>query len=316
MAFPGTDSRAARPAARRLAARAFAAALAVGLLLAACAPADSPGDAAAISVTDGAGRSVSLRAPARRVISMMPSVTEWVVAFGAADRLVARTDYDDDPAVAHLPSIGRGLTPSVEWIAARDPDLVVAWPDAPSRSLVSRLDALGIPVYAAPSETIAEALDVAADVGRLLDHAGRAEATIADVRAGLDSVRAAVADRPRPDVLFLIGLDPVTAAGPGTFLDELLNVAGGRNVLEGTGLRWPQLSVEEVLTRAPDIIIVGSTAVDPAGLLGGRPGWRDVPAVRAGRVHAVDPNDINRPGPNLDDSAAELARLIHDGGTP
>ena len=91
-----------------------------------------------------------------------------VIALGAADRLVARTDYDDQPAVAHLPTVGGGLTPGVEWLAAREPDLVFAWPDAPSRSLVARLEALGIPVYTAPSETIGEALDVAADVGALL----------------------------------------------------------------------------------------------------------------------------------------------------
>lgn len=272
---------------------------------------------AAITVRDGAGRAVSMAAPARRVVSMLPSVTEWVIAMGAADRLVARTDYDDHPAVAGLPTVGGGLTPSVEWLAARDPDLVVAWPDAPSRSLVARLTALGVPVYAAPTETIAEAFDVARDLGRLLGVHGAADSVAADVRAGLDAVRAAVAGRPRPDVLFLIGLDPVMAAGPGTFIDELVAIAGGRNALEGTALRWPQLAVEEVVRRDPDVILVGSApGRDPAAALRGRPGWRDVAAVRAGRVHAVDPDQVNRPGPGLDESAALLARLIHGPEAP
>lgn len=313
MAFPGRDIRVRRRARAR--ALGVAAALSLGAGLHACRPAGAPAEGA-ITIQDGAGRTLSLEAPARRVVSMMPSVTEWVIALGAADRLVARTDYDGDPAVAHLPSIGGGLTPGIEWLAARQPDLVFAWPDAPSRSVVARLEALGIPVYTAPSETISEALRVAADVGTLLGLEHAADSVIAAVRSGLDSVRAAVADRPRPGVLFLIGIDPIMAAGPGTFIDELLAAAGGRNVLEGTGLRWPQLSLEEVVTRAPDVIIVGSAGVDdPAAALRGRPGWREVPAVRAARVHTVDPDRVNRPGPRLADTAARLARLIRGAGS-
>jgi iron complex transport system substrate-binding protein len=263
-------------------------------------------------VTDGAGRTVTLDAPARRVVSMMPSVTEWVIAMGATDRLVARTDYDDHPAVADLPSVGGGLTPSVEWLAAREPDLVVAWPDAPSRTLVARLRALGVPVYAAPSETVGEGLDTGRDLGTLLGRDSAAAAVIAEVQAGLDSVAAAVAGRDRPDILFLIGLDPLMAAGPGTFVDQLLERAGGRNALAGMAVLWPQLSLEEVVRRAPEVVIVGSAGrTDPLAALRGRPGWREVPAVHEGRVHAVDPNLVNRPGPRMDEAARTLARLIH-----
>lgn len=276
-------------------------------------------DHAARTVTDGAGRAVTLEAAAGRVVSMMPSVTEWIIAMGGADRLVARTDFDSHPSVDTLPSVGGGLTPSVEWLAARRPDLVVAWPDAPSRSLVARLEAMGVPVYAAPSETIEEGLETARDLGTLLGRDDRAAAAVAEVTAGLDSVTAAVAGRDRPDVLFLIGLDPLMAAGPGTFVDQLLERAGGRNVLADLDILWPQLSVEEVVRRAPALVIVGTAGrADPLAALRARPGWRDVPAVRTGRVHAVDPNLVNRPGPRMDEAAATLARLIHDevGGLP
>ena len=289
--------------------------LAIGGLVACGGPAPSPDDDA-ITLRDPTGRTVTLDAPARRVVSMMPAFTEWVIALGAADRLVARTDYDDHPAIADLPSVGGGLTASVEWLAARRPDLVIAWPDAPSRSLVSRLDALGVPVYTAPSETIEDAFVVVGDLGRLLGLEGPADSATAAVRAGLDSVRAGVRGRARPRTLFLIGLDPVTAAGPATFLDQLLQAAGARNILEGTALRWPQLSLEDIVARAPDVIIVGTTAADPAARLAGRPGWRDVPAVRNGRVHAVDPDRVNRPGPTLHESARLLARLLHGDALP
>jgi len=280
-----------------------------------CAPdADGHEDAAGqrITVTDGAGRTVTLPAPAERVVSMMPSVTEWIIAMGATNRLVARTDYDDHPAVDTLPSVGGGLNPSLEWLAARRPDLVVAWPDAPSRSLVARLRDLGIPVYAAPSETMEEGLRTARDLGTLMGERAAARTAIAEVEAGLDSVSAAVAGLDRPAVLFLIGLDPLMAAGPGTFVDQLLDHAGGRNVLADLDILWPQLSLEEVVARAPEIVIVGSAATaDPLAALADRPGWRELPAIRDGRVRAVDPNLVNRPGPRMDEAASLLARLIH-----
>lgn len=263
------------------------------------------------TVTDGAGRTVALDAPAERVVSLLPSVTEWLVAMGAADRLVARTDYDSHPAVDTLPSVGGGLTPSVEWLAARHPDLVVAWPDAPSRSLIARLVATGIPVYAAPSETIEAGLQTARDLGTLLALDDHAAAAVREVEVGLDSVTDAVAGRDRPRVLFLIGLDPLMAAGPGTFVDQLLGRAGGYNVLEDTDILWPQLSLEEVVRRAPEVVIVGSARDAPLDALADRPGWRDVPAVRHGRVHHVDPNLVNRPGPRMDEAAALLALRIH-----
>ena len=294
--------------------------LALGLLAGAACTGDpdetsrnrDPARTPAITVIDGADRTVTLQAPARRVVSLLPSVTEWILAMGAADRLVARTDYDQQPALQALPSVGGGLTPSAEWLAARRPDLIVAWPDAPSRSLVARLQDMGIPVYAAPSETIQQGLQTALDLGTLLGRRDAAETAVAEVRAGLDSVRAAVAGRSRPDVLFLIGLDPLMAAGPGTFVNQLMTRAGARNVLEDLDILWPQLSLEEVVLRAPDIVLVGSIATpDPRAALRHRPGWRQVPAVRNGRVHGVNPSRVNRPGPGLDEAAALLARLIH-----
>lgn len=292
------------------------------LALPGCGPdeGDSSGDRApdsdaTVSVIDPSGRTVSLERPARRVVSMTPAVTEWIVALGAADRLVARTDYDDDPALDTLPSVGGGLTPSIEWLAARSPDLVIAWPDAPSRSVVSRLEQVGIPVYAAAVESIEDAMTVAADLGTLLGEPARAERAMSEVRRGLDSVRSVVAGRPRPDVVYLIGLDPLMAAGPGTFVDELLTAAGGRNVLHDLEIRWPQLSLEEVIRRAPEIVIIGSVrGAEPAALLASRPGWRQVPAVRTGSVHAVDPDRFNRPGPGLDEAAARLAEMLQGSG--
>lgn len=287
-------------------------ALLAALALPACGGSDPDVAPSAIEVRDAAGRAVRLAAPARRVVSMIPSVTEWVIAIAGTDRLVARTDYDRQPALDTLPSVGGGLTPSIEWLAALEPDLVIAWPDAPSRSVVGRLETAGVPVYTAAAETIAQALAAATDLGRLLGVEAEADRAIAEVRAGLDSIRAAAAGRGTPDVLYLVGLDPLMAAGPGTFVAELLDIAGGRNVLADLHIRWPQIALEDVVARAPDVIIVGAAGGrGPALELRDRPGWRDVPAVQLGRVHAVDPDVVNRWGPRLHEAAARLAELIH-----
>jgi iron complex transport system substrate-binding protein len=288
----------------------MAVALAIGAI-AACGAGGEPGDGV-ILVRDGAGRAVRLEAPARRVVSMIPALTDWAIAMDAGDRLVARTDYDHHPALGGLPSVGGGLDPSVEWLAALGPDLVLAWPDAPSRSLVSRLEHLGIPVYTAPSQTVEQALAAALDLGTLLGAEEEAAAAVARVGAGLARVSATVDGRPRPGVLFLIGLDPLMAAGPGSFVDQLVERAGGRNVLAHLSSPWPHLSLEEVVRIAPDVVILASPGGEGlATSLRSRPGWREVPAVRARRVHAVDPDFVNRPGPELHEAAARLSALIH-----
>jgi iron complex transport system substrate-binding protein len=283
--------------------------------LGACGAPDGGPTQGGIQVTDGTGAAVRLEEPARRVASLMPPATEWVVAMGAADRLVARTDYDRAPALQHLPSVGGGLSPSVEWLAARRPDLVVAWPDGPNRSLVSRLSAMRIPVYAAGAETIEDAFQIAYDLGRLLGREAAADSTVAAVRSGLAGVERRVQGRPAPTVLFLIGMDPLTASGPGTFVDELVRAAGGRNVLADLTLHWPPVSLEEIVRRDPDIILVGTVRGVDLETLRSRPGWRTLSAVRAGRVHSVDPDAVNRWGPQLHESAGLLAALIH-GATP
>jgi iron complex transport system substrate-binding protein len=288
-----------------------AAVLALLVVLGACGAEPDRAGHGGIEVTDGTGQIVRLGEPARRVVSLMPPASEWIVAMGAADRLVARTDYDRAPALQHLPSAGGGLSASVEWLAARRPDLVIAWPDGPTRSLVSRLSAMRIPVYAAGAETIDEALVIADALGRLLGREAAADSAVAVVRSGLAAVERQVQGRPAPSVLFLIGMDPLTASGPGTFVDQLVRAAGGRNVLADLTLHWPPVSLEEVVRRDPDIILVGTVHGVDVRMLRERPGWRTLSAVRSGRVHSVDPDVVNRWGPHLHESAGLLADLIH-----
>jgi iron complex transport system substrate-binding protein len=179
-------------------------------------PTSSPSrpSANAPSVVDDGGRTVSLAAPPRRIVSLIPAVTEMLIALGAGDRLVARTDYDTNPLLDTLPSVGGGLTPDIEWLVRRRPDLVIGWTDGTARTVLGRLRELGIGVYSADIQSLRDADDTVARMGVLLGLEDEAGALIARTRRGLEDVRAAVRDMPRPRVLYVLSVDPPMTAGP------------------------------------------------------------------------------------------------------
>jgi len=289
--------------------------IALCVLVAGCADraAHSPARAA-VQVIDDDGRPVRLESPARRIISLIPARTDLILALDAADRLLARTQFDADPRLAALPTISEALAPSVEWLAQQKPDLVIAWPDRQSRSVVTRLEDLGIAVYTSRVETLAELRESVRDLGALLDLTVRADSMTAVLDSAIAATRSAVAGTLPNRVIYLVGLDPPTAAGQGTFVHELIEIAGGHNVMADVGALWPPVSVEEVLSRQPDVVIVSTTDRTRDHVLSdlrGRPGWRGLDAVQAGRVRVVDANLFNRPGPSLVFAVGALATAIH-----
>lgn len=266
---------------------------------------------ASIELADDAGRVVRLAAPARRVVSLVPSVTETVVALGEAERLIARTDYDHGPAVERLPSLGGGLDPSPEALVALDPDLVVGWSSARDGRLRALLETAGIPFYAAAIEDTADVFRTFDRVGRLLGTEAAAERLAAAVR---DSLGAVAADRPpgpRPTVLFTIPGVPPRTAGPGTFVAQVVEIAGGRSAFPELGERWPEVSLEAIVARQPDILVIPVEPGEaPLAGLARRTGWRELEAVREGRVVGVDADLFTRPGPRLPEAARALQRAL------
>ena len=287
-------------------------AIILALVLLGCADSAPPVKRASISVVDDASRTVQLAAPAKRIASLMPTVTDLLIAMGVQDRLIARTDYDTDPKVQHLPSLGGGLTPSVEWLAAQKPDLVISWPDQGSRSLVNRLASVNVPVYSARSESIDDTYRILSHIGVLLGITPKTDSLTNAIRSGLQNVRASTANKPAVKVLYVVGVDPPMIAASGTFIDELIVVAGGRNLFPELKL-WPQINLEEVLQRDPDVIILADTnEEDAVAFLARLPGWRELRAVKSRRVYRVSPYFFNRSGPTMPQAAAELARFFHD----
>lgn len=269
--------------------------------------AESKGDAA-VAVVDDAGRTVQLSHPARRVVSLIPSATETLLAIGAGPLLVGRTRYDVAPEVQHLPLVGGSVDPSIEAIAALRPDLVVSWESDKRQQFRERLERLGVPIFMLRTQDTSDVYRGLHNLGVLTGHSRGAELTAARLRAELDSVRISVAALPRPRVLYVVFNDPPMTVGPHTFIGQLIDLAGGTSIFADAATNWPNVPMEEIVRRNPDIVIVpvGEFKGQALGRLRVMPGWRTLPAVREGRLVQVPANLLSRPSPNIGKAARVL----------
>ena len=287
------------------------------ILLASCTPGGEGSPDGAISVTDDAGRVVSLPAPARRVYSVIPSLTESVAALDP-DLLIARTRFDRAPELAHLPSMGGAIRPNLEALAALEPDLVISWADPVQSTIADQVEALGIGVYRAEVQTIADVRSHLRRLGALTGLAERAETLVSLLDQGLAEVRAAVRGREPVDVYYSVWHDPPQTTGPGTFIDEVIAHAGGRNVFGDASRRWPRVSLEAIVLRDPDALVIPLHAEgessDVPWLRG--PGWRELRAVRGRRYLLADGDMFNRPGLRVAEAAGRMARFLHGVDVP
>jgi iron complex transport system substrate-binding protein len=317
-----THSAASPALAHRARAGRVACVLASALLAAGCAGRDAARTEASSSVTsttialvDDAHQPLRLQAPARRIVSLIPSATETLMAIGARDRLVGRTDFDTGPAVDSLPSVGGGLDPSLEAIAALKPDLVLGWKSATDHTMHERLAALGIPFYAVRAEDTTDVYRTIRSLGVLTARTPAADSLAHSLRTELAALHASVQGRPAPSVFFLVWNDPPMTAGPDTFISQLLGVAGGANLFGDQAQPWPNVAMEEILRRDPDWLVL------PQGEKGGAnsverlrtaTGWRELRAMKSGHIITLPSDLVNRPGPHM----AEAARRLRDGLHP
>lgn len=277
------------------------------------APRERPDDTAEVVVTDARGRTVRLESVPERVISLLPSVTETIVALGAGERLVARTAYDRDSSLRDLPVVGGGAAPNPETIVSLRPNLVIAWNDVSVERLFHELERLGIAVYAADVQTFQDIRRTITVIGRVLGRGFQADSLLGSIDAGVAEVHRRVEGRERPSVLYLIWPEPPLTAAGGSFVDELIELAGGRNVFKDVPSRWPTVSLEEILRRQPDVVVIADDIDKRGGIqwISQRPGWRELAAVRNHRVVLVPAALFNHPGPFVLDAARELIAAFH-----
>jgi iron complex transport system substrate-binding protein len=310
----GSITSAARGAARALAL--------CGVLLALPAPGGAPG-AAAATVVDAVGRSVTVPREPRRIVSLAPNITEMLYALDLGARVVGVTEYCDwPPEVVTKPRVGGVINPSLEAIVALAPDLVLATADINRPADVERLAGLGVTAYTIDTRSIAEVFSSLEAIGALTGRQARAGEVVAGLRRRQDAVAARVAKLAPVSVFVAIDRAPLISAGAGTFVGEMLTLAGGRNIAGASPIKYPVYSLEQLLAEDPAVIIDSADPTEvPADVL--LKSWRALPgaagltALRTGRLFSVGQGSFFRPGPRIVDSLERLADILHPrGATP
>jgi ABC-type Fe3+-hydroxamate transport system substrate-binding protein len=288
-----------------------AAALCLALLAApvACRPEARP--AATSAWRDDYGDTIVVTEPARRVVSLNPTTTEILFALGAGDRLVGRSRWDKWPdAALAVPDVGDGIRPSIERVMGARPDLVLLYASGDNRDAARALGAAGIRVVALKIDSIAEFERAVRLLGALTGTHKAAQAIVDSVTWTLGLVREATRDLRRPSLFIHVWDNPLMVIGGGSFMSELVDIAGGRNVYADLALPSAQISFEDLVQRDPDAVLAGP---DVAARMKTDPRWSALRAIRSGRLLSYDTVLVARPSVRLGEAAWSLARLLHPG---
>jgi iron complex transport system substrate-binding protein len=273
-------------------------------VLAACAAPPAP--RGPIVLRDDAGRVTPLSRPAARVVSLIPATTELLFALGAGPQVVGRTRWCDYPAeAAAVASVGDGIAPNTEAIAVLRPDLVVAYRSTANAAGVARLRELSIATVELTIDRFADLERVTALLARATGRVAAGDTLIASLRREI--ARATVTRSPTPSILVLTWDQPAITLGGGSFLSELIARAGGRNAFADEARPSFPVSIEAIVARDPDFVLVTEDGVPDWAA---RPEWRAVRAVRERRFLRVTGSEFDRPSPRAPAAIARLARAL------
>lgn len=262
---------------------------------------------------DDAGRKIFVADLPTRVVSLAPSVTEMLFAIGAGEQVVGVTSFCDYPPEAQAkPKVG-GAFPNLEVMLGLKPTLVLAPRDFIRPDMVAKLDQLKITLFILEANTIEDVLRHIQTFGRMLGRSEQADAVAGDLRRRVAEVKTRTADATRLRVFYVLNSDPLMTAGPGSFIHQLIEVAGGTNVAAGAPVPYPRLSMEEVIRQDPQVILF------PVGDDEGIPDqeqqrwlrWTTLSAVKQNRFVRIPSVLLDRPGPRVVDGLERLAHQLH-----
>lgn len=264
-----------------------------------------------VTFTDIYKNTVTIDKEPNRIISVSPTLTEIVCSLGGFKKLVGRTDYCDYPsAVSKVPSIGGLLDPNIEKIVALKPDLVLA-SNLLSKDSYNKLQQLGIKVLiVSDTESFEGTYNTIAEVGKVINASDNADRVIANMKYKVNLVTKMTKNATKPSVYYVVGYGKYgdfTATGD-TFISNMIEMAGGVNSAKD-GSNW-KYSIEQLLQKNPNILIC-SKLYDSKKGIAASVGYKDLTAVKKGKLLEIDDNLISRQGPRLADGLYTLAKLIH-----
>lgn len=257
----------------------------------------APDDGYPVHVVDDGGLDHTFESAPLRIVSLVPSATETLLALGLRERIVGRTDFDAMPELADLPSVGGGLGANLEILISLKVDLVVRFAGESDRATVDRMTELGIPHFAIRPDGIEDVRSIIGRLGRITGANREADSLLADIDGALDVVARRVRGRPLRNVVYLLGGEPPWVAGPDTYISELIVAGGGVNVFADLDQLYAPVSLEELIVRDIDLVLTSEGVVVP-------PELADVQVERL-------PPSVEVPGPGLGAAAKAVARLIH-----
>ena len=263
------------------------------------------------SARDDFGNPLTIGAAPTRIVSLSPATTEILFTIGGGSRLVGRSKYDLWPDSAKLvPSLGDGMRPNVEAVLGARPDLVLLYASQDNRAAADRFRAAGINTLSVRTDRIADFRRVTELLGAIINDTTRAKTVVDSVQGTLDRVSRATTGAPRPKVFWHIWDSPLITIGSGSFMNELVDIAGAKNVYADINGASGQIALEDVARRDPDFILAGP---EGAKQINSDPRWKIVRAARDGRIVVVDTGLVARPSVRLGEAAVSLARALHPG---
>ncbi|MBZ9687170.1 ABC transporter substrate-binding protein [Clostridium estertheticum] len=264
-----------------------------------------------LKVVDSYNRTVTIESEPKRIITIAPNITEGIYALGKGGSLVGRSDYDDYPTEAlKVASVGSLLQPNIEKIVELKPDVVIASTHF-DKAVIKKLEALNIKVIVLyGEENFAGVYDTMAKLGQIVNASEKSQSIISDMKKKVADITKKVANAKKPTVYYVAGFGKSGdfTAGKDTFIGNMIEMAGGKNAADDA-IGW-KYSIEKLVEKDPDVLIC-SKFFDTKKGIEATTGYKDLKAVKNGKLLEVDDNTIVRQGPRLADGLEAMAKLIH-----
>ena len=264
--------------------------------------------------TDEMGRQVKIPYPAKRIVSLAPSITEILFALGLDEQVAAITNFCDYPeAVLNKPRIGGFVNPDIEKIVSLKPDLIIGIRDGNRMDTVDRLNDFGLPAYLIDPKGFDGVMQTIKNIGDVVGREKESRKMVKEMVKKTENIITLTQPLSRPKVFFQLGDAPMVTVGKGTLANDLIRLAGGRSISENEPASYPVYSIETVLLKAPEIIIMTSmdSKKNSPQLIKKWESWKSIPAVRMSMIYVIDSNLVDRPTPRIVEGLEALVRIIH-----
>jgi len=267
--------------------------------------------ASPVSVRDASGYQVELKQPARRIVSLSPHITEQLFAIGAGELIVGTVEWSDYPEAARdIPQVGSSSAINYEIVTRLDPDLVLAWRSGNGDQVVARLRALGFVVHVQEPERLEDMPRELVQLGVLVGHEDQAAVVVDDFNTRIVALREAYSGRPVVQVFQQIWGQPLITLNGDHLASDILRLCGGHNIFADAATLVVNTSLEAVLLRDPELIIVTESGSDLSASLRAWQKWPSIRAVANGQVTAIDPDLLQRHGPRIAAGAEQVCEAV------